>query len=400
MQCGADMSQASTPTAESASKPTTPTPVPAGATPVKPKKRGLTAVLLGIVGISIIGLIVLAIVGGGVWWLFLKDNGEEQAQTTEVEGDATVEASYEVSERVSTAFYNNADTELVVVTLKSNKKTKVKIEVEIPDITEKVTEEVEVGTDEAKEKIKPPILKKAYGPLDKAQEKPVRVKITDVNSGKVITEGSKNTTMLSRNDMVWVTEDGYQNYKYIARWVTKDNKEVKELVRLAAEYNEQFCGQHAMVGYLGGEGMVECQVASIFAAMQDYYNIAYVASTESYTTTNAQSVKLPEEVLMENSGLCIDLAVTVAAALENLDMEPVIIFIPGHAWVAVKTYAGSPSYYHLESTMLDSSVIDALDQGDWNWWQNSSQATVIDIKEAREEGILPYGEVETTPEKM
>ena len=155
-----------------------------------------------------------------------------------------------------------------------------------------------------------------------------------------------------------------------------------------------------MVGYLGGELMVECQLASIFAAMQDYYNIAYVASTESYTTTNAQSVKLPEEVLMENSGLCIDLAITVAAALENLDMEPVIIFIPGHAWVAVKTYAGSPSYYHLESTMLDSSVIDALDQGDWNWWQNSGQATVIDIKEAREDGILPYGEVETSPTKM
>lgn len=399
MKCGADMAKVipstTEPTAQSGEPAST-----AGKTQPK-RKRGLAAVLLGIVGVSLISFVVLAIIGGGVWWLFLRDNKDgEPTSGVEIEGDAKVEASYEVAERVPTAFYNNADTELVVVTLKSNKKAKVKVEVEIPDITEKVTKEVEVDTAETKEKIKPPILKKAYGPLDKAQEKPVRVKITDVNSGKVITEGSKNTTMLSRNDIVWVDKDGHKNYKYIARWVTKDNKEVKELVRIAAEYNEQFCGEHAMVGYLGSEAMVECQLASIFAAMKDYYKISYIASTESYTTTNAQSVKLPEEVIMEKSGLCIDTVVTVAAALENLDMEPVIIFIPGHAWVAVKTYAGSSSYYHLETTMLDSSVIDALDQGDWNWWQNSSQATVIDIKEAREDGILPYGEVETAPEKM
>ena len=267
-------------------------------------------------------------------------------------------------------------------------------------LPKKTTKEVEIDAGETKEKIKPPILKSAYGPLDKAQVKPVKVKITDVDTNEVIADSSKNVTMLSRNDMVWVSEDGLKNYKYIARWVTKDNKEVKELVRIAAEYNEEFCGQKAMVGYLGSEAMVECQLASIFAAMKEYYSIAYVASTESYTTTNAQSVKLPEEVIMENSGLCIDLAITVAAALENLDMEPVIIFIPGHAWVAVKTYSGSPYYYHLESTMLDSSVIDALNQGDWNWYQSSSQATVIDIKEARDEGILPYGEVGSTPEKI
>lgn len=219
MKCGADLTKISSPAAKTIS------PTPASSQPTPPpakKKRGLAAVLLGIVGMSIIGLFVLAVIGGGVWWLFLKDNGQSEQVQTVIEGDATVETSYEVAERVPTAFYNNADTELVVVTLKSNKKTKVKIEVEVPNITEKVSQEVEVGTTEVKEKIKPPILKKAYGPLDKAQEKPVQVKITDVNSDQVITEGSKNTTFLSRNDMVWVTEDGYQNYNYIARWVTKD----------------------------------------------------------------------------------------------------------------------------------------------------------------------------------
>jgi len=389
MKCGADLAQEVAPEAPAST--VTPTEKP------KKTKGKLAAFLLGGVGLLIIGLLVITVIGAGIWWFFLRDSGQTSNQSTSAE-ELKLETTLEVADRVPTAFYNNADVELVAITFKSNKTVKVRVEVEVPDVTEKTTKEIDLKAGETKEKFKPPILKKAYGPLDKAQEKPVEVKITNVESGEVIKDTSEQTAFLSRNDMVWISEDGYDNYKYIARWVTKDNKEVKELVRKAGEYNNQFCGQEAMVGYLGGEQAVLCQLASIFAAMREHYKVTYVKSAESYTTTNAQSVKLPEEVLMERSGLCIDTVVTVAAALESLDMEPVIIFIPGHAWVAVKTYAGSPRYFHLESTMLESTVTvqDALDQGDFNWWQNSSQATVIDVKEAREEGILPYGEIEVS----
>jgi len=76
-------------------------------------------------------------------------------------------------------------------------------------------------------------------------------------------------------------------------------------------------------------------------------------------------------------------------------MEPVIIIIPGHAWVAVKAYPGAPYYFHLETTMLDSPVEDALLVGEDNWYYNSGDViSIIDIKKAREEGIMPYGEAE------
>lgn len=350
-------------------------------------------------------IIVLVIIGGGIigiGFYAYKKISKGTNEVTEVTTDekAKVEITWEAEKRLPTAFYTNKTQKLIEFKIKSDKPTKVKLEIEIPQITEKETKEIDVDTTEQTIEFKPPFKTEAYGPLSKAQEKYISIKATDKNSKEAVLETSEKITVLSRNDMVWMEEDGTDNSKYIAKWVTKNNKEVKELVRVAAEYNNQFCGRHAMIGYLGTPDDVLCQMASLFAAVSDHFKVTYIAALESYQTTNAQSIKLPEEVLTEKSGLCIETAILMAAAMENLSMEPVIIIIPGHAWVAVKTYAGAPTYYHLETTMLDSPVLDALNQGETNWAENSNQAKVIDIKKAREEGIQPYGEAESGQQAM
>ena len=367
-------------------------------TPAAPKKKSKAWIWILIV-IGIIAVIGAGIIGLG-YYAYKQVTDEDDTTTGIFDKEATVEITWESEDRLPTAFYTNKTEKLISFELTSDVKTNVKLEVEIPGITEKETKSLEVGPDGTSFDSKPPFKQSAYGPLDKAQEKYISIKATDENTKKVILEDTQKITILSRNDIVWTDEDGTNNMKYIAKWITKDNKEVKELVRVAAEYNDQFCGQHAMVGYLGTEEDVYCQMASLFAAMSDYYEIAYIASTESYHTSNAQTVRLPEEVIMEKSGLCIETVAVMAAAMENLGMEPVVIFIPGHAWVAVKTYAGSSTYYHLETTMLGSPVLDALDQGEANWYQNSASATVIDIKEAREEGIQPFGQAEISKESL
>ena len=383
MRCGGTLS--TTP-----KKPTT--------TPIKEKKptKKSKVWLWILIIVIILGIIGVVIIGGGIFVYnsYIKTSGSTSEEVVISDGENKVDISWEIEKKLPTAFYTNQTEKLIEFKIKSDKPTKVKVEVEIPEITEKETKTIDIGPDEKTIELKPPFKIEAYGPLDKAQDKYVNIIVTDEETDGVLLETSEKITVLSRNDMVWEEQDGTNNMKYISKWVTKDNKEVKELVRVAAEYNEQFCGQHAMVGYLGTEEDVLCQMASLFAAMQDYYQIAYISSPESYHTTNAQNVRLPEEVIMEQSGLCIETVVLMAAALENLGMEPVIIIIPGHAWVAVKTYAGAPTYFHLETTMLDSPVIDALDQGEMNWYQNGGQATVIDIEEAREEGIQPFGQSE------
>lgn len=358
----------------------------------KPKKSK-TALILGVIGGCLVLTVVFIITAFLIWRAVSTEQPSEPGEEA-VEEASNIEVTWESPEKIPTAFYTNPHEKLITFKLKADQPTQVTISVEIPKITEKETRQVEIGPEETTEEFKPPILTSAYGPLDKAQDKNINIKVVD-EQGNEIVNTSQKITLLSRNDMIWVSEDGTNNQKYIAHWVTPDNKEVKELVRVAAEYNQQFCDSHAMVGYQGGETLVLCQLASIFAAMRDHYQIAYISSPESYTTSNAQSIKLPEEVIMENSGLCIETVVTVAAALENLGMEPVIILIPGHAWVAVRTAPGSPNYFHLETTMLDAPVLDALTFAEENWAQNSGNATVIDIKEAREDGILPFGAPET-----
>lgn len=342
-----------------------------------------------IIGIIAAVVVILAILFATGVIKFPKDGGTVVQPTDE---KASVDLTWESKDTLTTAFYTNKNQKLITFSVKSDKPAKVTIEIEIPDITEKQTETVDAGVSSKKVEFKPPFKADAYGPLREARDTYIKIVAKD-SGGNIITDTTQSIRVLSRNDMVWVDADGTKNYQYIAKWVTKDVKEVQDLVRVAAEYNAQFCGKNAMVGYLGTEDDVVCQLASIFAAMEDYYGIRYVAAPESYQASNAQNTKLPEDVILGGQGLCIETVVLVASALENLGMEPVIVIIPGHAWVAVKAYAGAPYYFHLETTMLTSPVLDALVKGQANWDAYAgSVISIVDIKKAREDGILPFGE--------
>ncbi|EKD65008.1 MAG: hypothetical protein ACD_50C00218G0003 [uncultured bacterium] len=371
-----------------APRPQTPSEVQGGMVSPAPQKKKV--LVYALIAIAVISAIIIVLMLTGV--IKIGTTGTSIISPAVLEEAPKVEVAWDVESDLPTAFYTNKNRRLVRIKLKTDKDAKVKVSVEIPEITEKEIRTLDVAMAEKGHDFKPPFLQDAYGRLSKAQSKFINLKVTTIDD-KIIREESIPIRVLSRNDMVWVEKDGTQHYEDIARWVTMNNKEVEELVRVAAEYNEQLCGTHAMVGYLGDETMVVCQLASIFAAMQDAYQVAYIASTESYTTSNAQSIRLPEDVLKDHSGLCIETTVLVAAALENLGLEPAIVIIPGHAWVAVKTYPGSPSYFHLETTMLDAPVVDALETGEMNWMtEGGSAIAIVDIKKARERGIMPFGE--------
>jgi len=394
MRCGKEMpgvGSASPAAAPSPSQSQIPPPPPQGPSVYRPgsKPPGVKPWVWVVIAAVVVVGVLLALYFTGVF----SPAEPDQDEVTTIE-TATVDVSWVSEEELPTAFYTNSTERLIRVSLKSDQPTSVNVSVEIPQITEKETKTIDVTGTEKGYDFKPSFLREAYGPLREAQDKNIELNVTDEMGNTVVSE-SIPIRVLSREDMVWVSEDGSQNYQYIAKWVTKDAPEVKELVRVAADYNQAICGQPAMVGYLGDETMVACQLASIFAAMQDYYKIRYIASTESYQTSNAQKIRLPEDVLLERSGLCIETTLVVAAALENLGMEPVIIIIPGHAWVAVKAYPGAPYYFHLETTMLDAPVLDAMAAGEDNWYYDGGSAiSVVDVAKARDEGIMPFGSTE------
>ncbi len=60
-----------------------------------------------------------------------------------------------------------------------------------------------------------------------------------------------------------------------------------------------------------------------------------------------QHIRLPREVVTGNTGLCIELSTLYASVLSCAGLEPMIFFIPGHAYPGIKV---NGSYYAIEAT--------------------------------------------------
>ena len=95
------------------------------------------------------------------------------------------------------------------------------------------------------------------------------------------------------------------------------------------------------------------------------------------------------------SANCIDGTVLFASALENIEIDPYIVMIPEHAFLAWEN--GDDTISCLETTMVGSSTFeDALDYGNEEYDQeiengnfDAGLSELISIKDARELGITP-----------
>ena len=222
-------------------------------------------------------------------------------------------------------------------------------------------------------------------------------KVTYLEDGEEIIwdEQTIPVELYAKDTMVWgvMVEDEYIDLQpLIAAWVTPHAREVDELVRAAAEYHPQ----RSMGAAETPEERTE-QVGAIYDALQNEYKITYISSTISYAgqTESSQRVKLPEDTINLASANCIDGTVLFASALENIEIDPYIVMIPEHAFLAWEN--GDDTISCLETTMVGSSTFeDALDYGNEEYDQeiengnfDAGVSELISIKDARELGITP-----------
>ena len=222
-------------------------------------------------------------------------------------------------------------------------------------------------------------------------------KVTYLEDGEEMTwdEQTIPVELYAKDTMIWgvMVEDEYVNLQpLIAAWVTPHAREVDELVRVAAEYHPQ----RSMGAAETPEERYE-QVGAIYYALQNEYMITYISSTISYAgqTESSQRVKLPKDAINLASANCIDGTVLFASALENIEIDPYIVMIPGHAFLAWD--AGDGTISCLETTMVNSATFEeALDVGYDEYDQeiengnfDAGVSSLISIKDAREIGITP-----------
>lgn len=236
--------------------------------------------------------------------------------------------------------------------------------------------------------------------LNEAQVAAWHYKLVYLQGGqeKLLKEQSAQVQMMSKRDLVVVIVDDNGNLvadfrEYVAAWVTPASPEVEQLLRDATQY----IPGEAIYGYQGGAEGVLPQLEAIYRVINDQYSVRYVSTPVSLSSTEktfVQRIRLPAETVRQQAGNCIETTLLYASAIEAMDMNPLLVLVPGHAFVACETDRGSHQYIFIETTVLGQGMTfaDALAAGQKNWQKYQSQSMLIDVRHWQARGITPMPE--------
>lgn len=144
---------------------------------------------------------------------------------------------------------------------------------------------------------------------------------------------------------------------YLGAWVTPNAPVVLDILRRAVDHHpERF-----IAGYQVDAQGIEEQVKAIYNALKEQ-GIVYVNSVLSFGAAPGeyfQRVRLPHQAIEDQSANCIDGTVLMASLLESASLNPGIVLVPGHAFLAWETQDGSGEWDYLETTMIGSDDFDA-----------------------------------------
>ncbi|MBU1747559.1 MAG: hypothetical protein KKA73_07715 [Chloroflexi bacterium] len=197
--------------------------------------------------------------------------------------------------------------------------------------------------------------------------------------------------------------------RYLAAWVTPRRPEVEKLLRRAAEHHpdRQFVGYKGVSNLAEAADMVRAQSQAIFTALKQDADLVYVDSSLSLGAQEGQitqRVRLPTESLA-GGGLanCIDGTVLFASLLELASIDPLIVIVPGHAFVGWHIWPQVDRYEFLETTIIGSNDFDTAQQTaqaqydevlmkgyfSQGLFDPGGFARLIDVAECRERKIYP-----------
>ncbi|MET0402843.1 MAG: DUF4011 domain-containing protein, partial [Cystobacter sp.] len=120
----------------------------------------------------------------------------------------------------------------------------------------------------------------------------------------------------------------------LASFVTPNHPVISELLRDVRRLLEQALGDGALSGYQKRDPIhVHTQVAALYEAVQAL-GLGYREVPPSFEE-HGQKVRLPDQLLHEGMGCCLDLTLFFASAMEAMGLHPLLILIDGHAFPAV-----------------------------------------------------------------
>lgn len=292
-------------------------------------------------------------------------------------------------------YYYATNAPLFIVEYSSTTSMTLSVSMSIVDVTSTETRSVPTSSEVQQFHFTPPLLNGALNTL--TQEKPtlLRVLVTDINKRTIYYKNDIPLVLHSRWLMQWTKE----NRLRIAAWVTPNARPIDDLVTQATKYlkNQPQPAPSGLIGYTGAsQRQVIDQVDAIYDTLRGY-GMHYVNATVPYTGADTTSVateyvKLPGEVLKQHSGMCIELTVVLASAVERIGLHTEIVIIPGHAFLGVATKADNSHFEYWDAVDMNTGVAgdSANVAADQLYASNAAQHTLVDtilISDARSADI-------------
>ena len=278
----------------------------------------------------------------------------------------------------------------VEVTNYTGKDQQMKLEIEIPGVTDRFVKNLNV-LDKGQEvvEVTPPLRADFHPSAQQAERNSqVSIKVTlPGENGKVVYEDSLEVKVFPRDQLPMAMDPNF-----VAAWVTPQAPEVEELMTAAKK--------RAPGGSLEGRlGATVPQVKALYEELKAR-GMSYVLVT-NFGAGLAQHARLPADTIRSTNALCLDGTILFAALLEKLGLEPLMVRVPGHIFVGWKPSdadeAPAGTLYFLETTMVGSaSFEDAMKMGTLETQRSkqkkqfeTGQAHLIDLMKLRAAGYTP-----------
>lgn len=247
----------------------------------------------------------------------------------------------------------------------------------------------------------PRLLAESVDKLNSEKPGVFHIRVVSLEKGKenLLLDETQQILLYSRRDFVWIEGFEWQEqYELWAAWVTPTDPEVEALIRAAADYTKSGKMWSGYGGHVNDDdGGVWDRLQAIWKAEQKKYNLTYISTMVAFGPNTVQRMRLPNEVLDQSSGNCVELAVLFASAAEALGLEAALVRIPGHAYTAIRMDQKNADYYFIETTMVGQNTFDkAVSYGKKEWedalphFQAKEKGYAwVTIPDMREKGILP-----------
>ena len=150
--------------------------------------------------------------------------------------------------------------------------------------------------------------------------------------------------------------------EYISAFVTPNHSSIVKIINSAAALLEKWTGSPSFTAYQSGNpDTVQKQAAAIYGAIQ-LENIAYCVAPASFEPVG-QRIRLSDAVINQKLGTCLDLAVLFASCLEYVGINPLLVFLDGHAfagcWLAEENF---PECVQDDLSLLTKRAADGINE--------------------------------------